>query len=104
MPTYEYECLDCGETFEKFQPITAKPLRRCPICGKGKVRRLISAGGGIIFRGNGFYQTDYRSDEYKRKAKADKAPVGSGAKADSSGGNGSSTSKTAGTHASTSKD
>ena len=103
MPTYEYECLGCGETFEKFQPVTARPLRRCPVCGGGKVRRLISAGGGILFRGNGFYQTDYRSDEYKREAKADKEPVGTGSKSDASG-NGSSSKKAAGKHATTSKD
>ena len=70
MPTYEYECNDCGHTYEKFQSITAKPLRKCPVCA-GRVRRLIGAGGGIIFRGSGFYQTDYRSQDYQQKAKAD---------------------------------
>ena len=72
MPTYEYECRGCGDTFEKFQSITARPLRRCPSCKDGKVRRLIGAGAGLIFKGSGFYITDYRSDDYKAKAKADK--------------------------------
>ena len=71
MPTYEYECAACGATFERFQAITDKPVRRCPECRKTRVRRLISSGGTIIFRGSGFYQTDYRSEEYKAKAKAE---------------------------------
>lgn len=74
MPTYEYECTSCSHKFEKFQSITAKPLQKCPECGK-KVKRLIGSGAGIIFKGSGFYQTDYRSDSYKKKAAAD---VGSG--------------------------
>ena len=73
MPTYEYECNACHHKFEKFQSITAAPTRKCPECGKSKVRRLIGAGGGIIFRGSGFYQTDYRSDSYKTAASADKS-------------------------------
>jgi putative FmdB family regulatory protein len=72
MPTYEYECDACGEKFEKFQPITSVPIRKCPSCGKRKVRRLIGAGAGIIFKGSGFYQTDYRSDSYKKAAEKDK--------------------------------
>ncbi|UCD55337.1 MAG: zinc ribbon domain-containing protein [Candidatus Omnitrophota bacterium] len=59
MPTYEYECLKCKERFELFQSITAKPVKACPKC-RGRVRRLISAGSGIIFKGSGFYATDYR--------------------------------------------
>ena len=59
MPTYEYECQDCPHTFEKFQAITARPLRKCPECG-GKVQRLIGAGAGVIFKGSGFYETDYK--------------------------------------------
>jgi len=59
MPTYEYECKKCGKRFERYQPITAKPLKKCPDCG-GRVRRIISAGGGIIFKGSGFYETDYK--------------------------------------------
>ncbi|MFH1380692.1 MAG: FmdB family zinc ribbon protein [Candidatus Omnitrophota bacterium] len=59
MPTYEYECLDCGKAFEIFQNMTAKPLKKCPKC-KGKVKRLIGRGSGIIFKGSGFYATDYK--------------------------------------------
>ena len=70
MPTYEYECSSCGNLFEKFQPITASPVKRCPKCGK-KVRRLLGGGAGVIFKGSGFYATDYRSESYKKAAKAD---------------------------------
>lgn len=77
MPTYEYECLGCGDTFEKFQSIMARPVRRCPACKGGKVRRLIGAGAGLIFKGSGFYITDYRSDDYKAEAKADKPSASS---------------------------
>ncbi len=71
MPTYEYICDACHEAFEKFQPMTAKPIKICPACGKKKVRRLISAGAGLIFKGSGFYITDYRSKSYSDAAKAD---------------------------------
>ena len=91
MPTYEYECSGCGKTFERVQSISVKPLRRCPLCRKGKVRRLIGAGAGILFRGSGFYQTDYRSAEYKSKAKAEQTSAG--AKAEASTGSSSSDSK-----------
>ncbi len=76
MPTYEYECKGCGYRFEKFQSITAAPLRLCPKCGE-EVTRLIGAGSGVIFKGSGFYKTDYRSADYKRRAKEESA-VGSG--------------------------
>jgi putative FmdB family regulatory protein len=69
MPTYEYKCDACGHAFEKFQSMTAAPVRKCPACGKAKARRLISAGAGLIFKGGGFYITDYRSDSYKESAK-----------------------------------
>jgi putative FmdB family regulatory protein len=76
MPTYEYICEKCGHQFEKFQPISAKPLAVCPETdcaqkrwGKGKVKRAISGGAGLIFKGSGFYITDYRSDKYKEAAK-----------------------------------
>ncbi len=71
MPTYEYQCDACGNKFEKFQSIKAAPIRKCPNCGKNKVRRLISSGAGLIFKGSGFYITDYRSDSYKEKAKSE---------------------------------
>ena len=72
MPTYEYECQACKHRFEKFQSITARPIRTCPECGRRKVRRLIGAGAGILFKGNGFYQTDYRSESYRKAAEKDK--------------------------------
>ena len=72
MPTYEYECRNCHHKFELYQSITAKPITRCPKCKKAKVRRLIGRGAGIIFKGSGFYQTDYRSDHYKKQSAADK--------------------------------
>ena len=77
MPTYEYSCATCG-TFEAFQGIKADALTTCPTCG-GPVRRLISKGGGIIFKGSGFYQTDYRSEGYQEKAKAESAKPASDA-------------------------
>ncbi len=72
MPTYEYRCNACSHEFETIHSITAGALRKCPSCGKLKLERLISRGGGIIFKGSGFYETDYRSKEYKEKAKAEK--------------------------------
>lgn len=71
MPTYEYECEACGHRFDLFQPMASDPIRTCPECRKRRVKRLIGAGAGIIFRGSGFYQTDYRSSEYKARAEAD---------------------------------
>jgi putative FmdB family regulatory protein len=70
MPTYEYECLKCSHQFEKFQSMRDEPLKKCPKCS-GKVKRLLGTGAGIIFKGGGFYQTDYRSSSYKSGAKAD---------------------------------
>jgi putative FmdB family regulatory protein len=72
MPTYDYECTGCGHRFEKYQSIKARPMRRCPKCKVGKVKRLIGSGVTILFKGSGFYSTDYRSDEYKKQASADK--------------------------------
>ncbi len=71
MPTYEYQCQSCNHLFEEFQSITAEPLRKCPGCGKPRLRRLIGTGAGIIFKGGGFYETDYRSESYKQGAKAE---------------------------------
>lgn len=66
MPTYEYECTHCGHSFEAFQKITDKPLNKCPKCNN-KVKRLISSGAGIIFKGSGFYATDYRKKSPAQK-------------------------------------
>lgn len=82
MPTYDYQCLDCGSKFELFQNMTEDPIQECPDC-RGKVKRLIGAGAGLIFKGSGFYSTDYRDDGYKEAAKKDKAPsTGEGGKSD----------------------
>src|SRR5437773_7545358 len=84
MPTYEYVCEKCGTQFEKTQSMSAKPLTICPqdMCqqtrwGKGKVKRAISGGAGLIFKGSGFYITDYRSEKYKEAAKKEAAPPAS---------------------------
>ena len=78
MPTYEYECQNCEHRFDEFQSITAKPLKKCPECSRMKLRRLIGGGAGLIFKGSGFYTTDYRSDSYKEGAKADSGKSSSG--------------------------
>lgn len=75
MPTYDYKCSACDHLFELFQHITENPIKKCPACGKLKVERMIGAGGAVIFKGSGFYQTDYRSEEYKSKAKKETEPV-----------------------------
>ncbi|NLH17102.1 MAG: zinc ribbon domain-containing protein [Phycisphaerae bacterium] len=69
MPTYEYACQQCGHRFEEFQSITAKPIKKCPECGKTSLQRLLGTGAGIIFKGSGFYATDYRSDNYTQARK-----------------------------------
>jgi putative FmdB family regulatory protein len=72
MPTYEYRCEKCGHTFEQLQSITSKPLRKCPACKTSSLKRLIGSGAGIIFKGSGFYQTDYRTESYKKGQKSEK--------------------------------
>ncbi len=72
MPTYDYECDACQHTFELFQGINDPVATKCPECGKKKLRRLFGTGGAIVFKGSGFYQTDYRSESYKKGASADK--------------------------------
>lgn len=71
MPTYDYRCSKCNHEWELFQSIKAAPVKKCPACGKQGAKRVIGAGAGIIFRGSGFYQTDYRSESYKKAAAAD---------------------------------
>lgn len=71
MPTYDYKCRGCGHVFEHFQAISDPALKKCPKCGKLRLERLIGAGAGLIFKGSGFYITDYRSPEYKKRAEAD---------------------------------
>ncbi len=77
MPSYDYECTNCGNSFELEQKITAPPSERCPKCG-GKVIRVITGGGGVILKGKGFYATDYRSESYKKAANAEKPKSDSG--------------------------
>jgi putative FmdB family regulatory protein len=78
MPTYDYECDACGHRFELYQSISADPERKCPACKKLKLRRLIGTGAAVVFKGSGFYQTDYRSDSYKKSAAADSGSSSSG--------------------------
>ncbi|MEC9092794.1 MAG: FmdB family zinc ribbon protein [Planctomycetota bacterium] len=72
MPTYDYECDACGYEMELFQSITEDPVKKCPKCKKRKLRRLFGTGAAIMFKGSGFYETDYRSESYKKDAAADK--------------------------------
>jgi len=74
MPTYDYRCSACGHQLEIFHGISEKPRRTCPKCKKPKLERLISAGAGLVFKGSGFYLTDYRSKSYSEAAKKDSAP------------------------------
>jgi putative FmdB family regulatory protein len=87
MPTYDYECDACGHSFELFQSIKESVKKKCPKCGKPKLRRLFGTGAAVVFKGSGFYQTDYRSESYKKAAEKDK-PAGE------SKGDGKSESKT----------
>ena len=108
MPTYEYECEACGHAFEEFQSMSAKPLKKCPKCSKNKLTRLIGAGAGIIFKGSGFYETDYKRKDQARpasestgsktEAKKDSTPAKTETKtssSDSAGASSSSESKPA---------
>ena len=73
MPTYDYECDACGHEFELFQSISEPVQKKCPKCGKLKLRRLFGTGAAVVFKGSGFYQTDYRSESYKKAAAKDKS-------------------------------
>ena len=86
MPTYDYECDHCGHEFELFQSIMEPVVRKCPACKKPKLQRLFGTGAAIVFKGSGFYQTDYRSESYKKGAKAE-------TKSSDSGSDGSKSSK-----------
>ena len=85
MPTYEYQCRKCGHEFEIFQPMTAGALKKCPACGKLALKRLIGTGGAILFKGSGFYATDYRSESYHKEAKAEAESEKSGGSKPKSG-------------------
>lgn len=94
MPTYEYKCNACDHRFELFQSMKDSPKRKCPECGKSALERLIGTGAAVIFKGSGFYQTDYRSDSYKKGAEAEKKSASESttttpATSPAAGGNGS---------------
>ena len=104
MPTYEYHCDGCEHHFDEFQSMTEEPLKKCPKCRKSKLRRIFGTGAAVIFKGAGFYQTDYRSESYKAAAKAeqeaakpattDKTPSNGTAGKAASGNSGKSAKKT----------
>ncbi len=83
MPTYDYECDACGHKFEHYQGINDEVLKKCPECKKNKLRRLLGMGGAVMFKGSGFYQTDYRSDSYRKAQAADKPAGDSSSKSES---------------------
>jgi putative FmdB family regulatory protein len=95
MPTYDYRCDGCGHAFEEFQSMSEEPLRKCPACRKKKLRRLIGTGAAILFKGSGFYQTDYRSESYKSAAKADEKGGSTGAASANGASAATDTAKTA---------
>src|SRR5262245_5357306 len=78
MPTYDYRCSACSHEFEQFQSIKDRPLRTCPKCGKKTLERLIGTGAAVLFKGSGFYQTDYRSESYKKGAEAETKTTSNG--------------------------
>ena len=88
MPTYEYRCRACGARFERFQKMTADPVSVCPDCGEEEVERLISPGGGLVFKGSGFYATDYREPPKKAagEKEGDAGSGGEGASGDADAG------------------
>lgn len=75
MPTYEYKCNKCGHRFETFQSMKDAALKKCPECGKNALERLIGVGAAVLFKGSGFYQTDYRSESYKKAKEAESKPA-----------------------------
>ncbi|MGH7724506.1 MAG: FmdB family zinc ribbon protein [Candidatus Eiseniibacteriota bacterium] len=95
MPTYDYECSKCGHRFEEFQSMKDKPLTKCPKCG-GKVKRLIGTGAGFLFKGSGFYITDYRSSSYQEKKKKESGESAGAGKSASEGAGGSGSSGSSG--------
>lgn len=88
MPTYRYHCDACGHELELFQSITEAPKRKCPSCGRSKLQRLIGAGAAVIFKGSGFYETDYRSESYRAAEKAGSGDSGAATKASPPSGEG----------------
>jgi putative FmdB family regulatory protein len=103
MPTYDYECEACKHTFEEFQAMKDEPLKKCPKCKKQKLRRLFGTGGALLFKGEGFYITDYRSESYKAAAKKESDSAGKSAGADSKASGGGDATAKAGADSSKSK-
>ena len=101
MPTYDYICDACGHEFEAFESIKADSQTICPACQAASLRRKIGAGAAILFKGSGFYQTDYRSESYKQKAKADSDSASSSSDSGKSGGSGPESSSGSGSGGST---
>lgn len=100
MPTYEYKCRECGHTLEIFQSMNDDALTKCPECKKDTLKRLIGTGAGIIFKGSGFYQTDYRSDSYNKSVKKEnEAPASASPSSDKKAEKKPSTDKPSGTAA-----
>jgi putative FmdB family regulatory protein len=84
MPTYDYQCQHCKHEFEVFQSITARPLKKCPECGKNGLKRLISPGAGVIFKGKGFYATDYGRGRSRKPSREEGGSESSGGEGESS--------------------
>lgn len=106
MPTYEYVCDACGHSFDEFQTFSDDPLTKCPQCGKKRLRRLFGTGSAILFKGSGFYQTDYRSDSYKageKKERESQKSSESGTTSSNSGSNGAASANSSKTTSSASK-
>jgi putative FmdB family regulatory protein len=93
MPTYDYECDACSHRFELFQSISDDPKRKCPKCRKSKLRRLFGTGAALMFKGSGFYQTDYRSESYKKASEAEKKSASSESSSSTGGGESSAKSQ-----------
>ena len=96
MPTYDYECKKCQHQWEEFKPITSKPTEKCPSCGKKQAQRKIGPGAALLFKGTGFYITDYRSDNYKKGADADSKSASAASSESSKSSGGDSGSKSSG--------
>lgn len=93
MPTYDYQCTACDHTFELFQGINDPVKKKCPQCGKNKLQRLFGTGAAIVFKGSGFYQTDYRSEGYKKAAQAEQKSSEGKASSGGTSGDAQSTAK-----------
>lgn len=96
MPTYEYQCDACNHNFDEFQSMSEAPLKKCPKCKKSKLRRLFGTGAAVLFKGAGFYETDYRSESYKKAAKSDQEAGGKSPTNDAAGTNGTTSSESGG--------